>query len=111
MLLCLSIGIPNQLITDDPNSYAVEPELLYDLVSLVFDAPHAQLIGLSVDAFQPLVHLEHHPKHKLRAVLQLEQLGVAHAQHTPVQLDLAWLQALSFCYEELVDFTVDLLVG
>jgi hypothetical protein len=36
---------------DEPNVRTVEPELLYDLVSLVFDAPHAQLVGLTIDAF------------------------------------------------------------
>jgi hypothetical protein len=58
MPLCRSIGVLKQLITDEPNLRTVEPELLYHLVSLVFDAPHAQLVGLTVDAFQPLVHLE-----------------------------------------------------
>jgi hypothetical protein len=48
-----------QLITDDLHSRAVEPELLYEFVSMVLCTPHAQLVGLTVDALQPLVHLEH----------------------------------------------------
>jgi hypothetical protein len=78
-----------QLITDEPNLRTVDPELLYNLVPLVFDAPHAQLVSLTVDAFQPLIHLEDYAEHSLRAALQLEQLGVADAQQTPIELDLA----------------------
>src|SRR5215213_7203888 len=96
---------------DEPNVRTVDPELLYDLVSLVFDAPYVQLVSLTVDAFQPLVHLEDRAKHRLGAVLQPEQLGVGYAQHAPIQLDLAWPQALSFCCEDFVDFTAGLLVG
>jgi hypothetical protein len=44
---------------DEPNSHPVEPELLYEFVSMVLCTPDAQLVGLSVDAFQLLVHLEH----------------------------------------------------
>jgi hypothetical protein len=36
---------------------------------------------------------------------------VAHAQHLPIQLDLAWPLALSFCSAYLADFTAGLLVG
>ena len=71
--------------------------------------PHAQLVGLAVDAIQPLVHLENLAEHSLGAVLQPEQLGVRHAHQTPIQLDLAWPPALSFCYEDLADFTAGLL--
>src|SRR5918995_4775863 len=48
-----------QHIMDEPNSRLVEPELLYEFVSMVLCTPNAQLVGLTVDAFQPLVHLEH----------------------------------------------------
>src|SRR5215208_4489868 len=111
MPLCRSMVVLKQLITDEPNLPTVEPELLYHLVSLVLDTPHAQLVSLAVDAFQPLVHLEDRAKHSLGAVLQPEQLGVAHAQQSPIQLDLAWPPALSFCCEDLVDFTAELVVG
>jgi hypothetical protein len=70
MPLCRSIVVLKELITDEPNLRAVEPELLYHLVSLVLDALHAQLVSLTVDAFQPLVHLEDHAEHSLGAVLQ-----------------------------------------
>jgi hypothetical protein len=96
---------------DQPNSRPVEPELLYEFVSMVLCTPNAQLVSLTVDAFQPLVHLEHFAEHRLGVVLQPEQLGVAHAQHTPIQLDLAWPPALFFCFADLVDFTVGRLVG
>jgi hypothetical protein len=49
----------DQLITDEVHPRAVEPELLYEFGAMVLCAPHAQLVGLAVDAFQPLVHLEH----------------------------------------------------
>src|SRR5918997_1467737 len=78
---------------------------------MVLCAPHAHLLGLAVDALQPLVHLENLAEHGLGAVLQPEQLGVGHAHQTPIQLDLAWPPALSFCYEDLADFTAGLLVG
>jgi hypothetical protein len=77
-----------QHIMDEPNSRPVEPELLYEFVSMVLCTPNAQLVGLTVDAFQPLVHLEHFAEHRLRALLQPEQPGVAHAQQSPIQLDL-----------------------
>jgi hypothetical protein len=89
MLLGRSKVVLKQIMTDEPNLRAVEPDLLYHLVSLVLDAPHAQLVSLTVDAFQPLVHLEDHADHSLGAVLQSEQLGVAHAQQSLLQLDLA----------------------
>jgi hypothetical protein len=111
MPLGRSIVVLEQLMTDERNLRAIEPELLYHLVSLVLDAPHAQLVSLTVDAFQPLVHLEDRAKHSLGAVLQPEQLGVGHAQQSPIQLDLAWPPALSFCCEDFVDFTAGLLVG
>ena len=85
-----------QLITDEFNVHAVEPELLYEILSMVLCTPDAQLVDLTVDAFQPLVHLEHFVEHCLGVVLQAEQLGVAWAQHTAIQLDLARPQALSF---------------
>jgi hypothetical protein len=56
---------------------------------MVFCTPYAQLVGLAVDAFQPLVHLEYFAEHSLGVVLQAKQLGVGHAQHTPIQMDLA----------------------
>jgi hypothetical protein len=96
---------------DEPNLRPVEPELRYEFVSMVLCTPNAQLVGLTVDAFQPLVHLKHFAEHSLGVVLQPEQLGVAHAQHIPIQLDLAWPQALSFCFADLVDFTAGLLIG
>src|SRR5215211_4266966 len=48
-----------QLIMDELDSRPVKPELLYEFVSMVLSTPNAQLVGLTVDAFQPLVHLEH----------------------------------------------------
>src|SRR5215203_5998671 len=78
---------------------------------MVLCTPNAQLVGLTVDAFPPLVNLEDRAKHSLGAVLQPEQLGVGHAQHAPIHLDLAWPPALSFCCEDLVDVTAGLLVG
>jgi hypothetical protein len=50
MLLWRSILVLKQLITDEFNSRAVEPELLYEFVSMVLCTPHAQLVGLAVDA-------------------------------------------------------------
>jgi hypothetical protein len=96
---------------DEFNSRPVEPELLYEFVSMVLCTPNVQLVGLTVDAFQPLVHLEHFAEHRLGVVFQPEQLGVAHAQHAPVQVDLAWPEALSFCFADLADFTVGLQVS
>ena len=84
MPLCRSILVLKQLITSDLNSSAVEPELLYDLVSLVLNAPHAQLVDLTVGVLKPLVHLEDHAEHSLGAVLQPEQVGVENAQQTPI---------------------------
>jgi hypothetical protein len=78
-----------QLITDDLTSRAVEPELLYEFVSMVLCTPHAQLVGLTVDALQPLVHLEHVAEQGFGAFPQPAQLGMSHAQQTPIQLDLA----------------------
>jgi len=78
---------------------------------MVLCTPNAQLVGPTVDDFQPLVHLEHFAKHNLGVVLQPEQLGVAWAQHLTIQLDLAWPQAFSFCFAYLADFTPGLLVG
>jgi hypothetical protein len=51
---------------------------------MVLCTPHAQLVGLTVDTIQPLIHLEHLAEHSLGAVLQPEQLGMSHAQHTPI---------------------------
>jgi hypothetical protein len=108
--LCRSILVLKQLITDEFDSRAVEPELLYEFVSMVLCTPHAQLVDLTVDAIQPLVHLEHLAKRSLGAVLQPEQGGVGHAQQTPIQLDLAWPLALSICSVDLGDFTSGLLL-
>jgi hypothetical protein len=87
--LCRSIVVLKQLSMDEFNSRPVEPELLYEFVSMVLCTPNVQLVGLTVDAFQPLVHLEHFAEHSLRALLQPEQPGVAQAQHTPIEVDLA----------------------
>jgi hypothetical protein len=111
MPLCRSIVVLKQLITDEFNSRPVEPELIYEFASMVLCTPNAQLVGLTVDAFQPLVHPEHFAEHSLGVVLQPEQLGVAHAQHTSIQLGFAWPQAPSFCIAVLDDFTARLLVG
>ena len=51
---------------------------------MVLSTPNAQLVGLTVDAFKPLVHLEHFAEHSLGVILQPEQLGVAHAQNSPI---------------------------
>ena len=59
LLLCRAIVVLKQLIMDEPNSRPVEPELLYEFVSMVLCTLNARLVGLTVDAFQPLVHLEH----------------------------------------------------
>jgi hypothetical protein len=59
MTLCRTIVVLKQLITDESNSRAVEPELLYHLVSLLLNAPHVLLVGLTVGAIEPLVHHEH----------------------------------------------------
>jgi len=96
---------------DELDSRPVKPDLLSEFGSMVPCTPNAQLVGLTVDAFKPLVHLEHFAEQSLGVVLQSEQLGVAHAQHTPIQLDLPWPLALSFCFADLVDFTARLLVG
>jgi len=84
MLLCRSIQVLKQLITDEFNARAVEPELLYEFVSMVLCTPHAQLVGLTVDAIQPLIHLEHLAEQSLGTVRQPEQLGVVHAQQTSI---------------------------
>jgi hypothetical protein len=63
-----------------------------------------------VGVVQPLVHLKHRAEQRFGAVLQLEQLGVAHAQQVPIQPDLAWPLAL-FSYKGLVDCAVGMLVG
>jgi hypothetical protein len=73
-----------QRTTDEVNSRAVEPELLYELVSMVFYTPHAQLVGLIVGVLQPLIHLEHFTEQGFGAFPQPEQLGVSHAQQTPI---------------------------
>jgi hypothetical protein len=82
--VCQFLLVLKQLITDESNSRAIEPELLYEFVSVVLCTPHAQIIDLTIDAIQPLLHLEHFAEHSLGAVLQPEQLGVAHAQQTPI---------------------------
>ena len=51
MLLCRSIVVLKQLIMDEPNLRPVEPELLYEFVSMVLCTPNAQLVSLTVDAF------------------------------------------------------------
>src|SRR5215210_577764 len=85
---CL-IVVLTQLIADEADSRPVGPHLLCKFVSMVLCAPNAQLVGLSVDAFQPLVHLEHLAKQSLGVIHQPEQLGVALAQQAPIYLDLA----------------------
>jgi len=105
------IVVLTQLIADERDLRPLGPHLLYEFVSMVLCAPNAQLIGLTVDAFQPLVHLEHFAKQSLGVILQPEQLGVALAQHAPIYVDLAWPQALSFCFAYLADFAAGLLVG
>ena len=70
MPLCRSIVVLTQLIMDEFNLRPVEPDLLYEIVSMVLCTPNAQLVGLTVDAFQPLVHLEHFAEHRLGVVLQ-----------------------------------------
>jgi hypothetical protein len=82
--LCPSILVLEQLITDELNLRAVEPEMLYEFVSVVLCTPHAQLVGLTVDALQPLIHLEHLAEHDLGECLQPVQLGMSHAQQTPI---------------------------
>jgi hypothetical protein len=58
--------------------------MLYEFVSMVLCTPHAQLVGLTVDAIQPLIHLEHFAEQGFGAVLQPEQLGMSRAQQTPI---------------------------
>jgi hypothetical protein len=58
--------------------------MLYEFVSMVLCTPHAQLVDLAVDAFQPLIHLEHFAEEGFGAFPQPEQLGVSHAQQTPI---------------------------
>src|SRR5919107_5566019 len=84
MPLPRSIVVLKQLITDEPNSRAVEPELLYEFVSMVLCTPNAQLVGLALDVLQPLVHLEHFAEQGFGAFPQPEQLGMSHAQQTPI---------------------------
>jgi len=84
-----SILVFEQLITDEVNSHAVEPELLYEFVSVVLCTPNAQLVGLTVGAIQPLIHLEYFAEQSLGAFPQPEHLGMCRAQQTPIQLDLA----------------------
>jgi hypothetical protein len=79
MPLCRSIVVLMQLITDEPNSRAVEPELLYEFVSMVLCTTNAQLVGLAVDVLQPLVHREHFAEQGFGAFPQPEQLGMSHA--------------------------------
>ncbi len=81
--------ILKQLITDEANSRAVEPELLYEFVSMVLCTPHAQLVDLAVDAFQPLIHLEHLAEQGFGMFPQPDHLGMSHAQQTSIELDLA----------------------
>jgi hypothetical protein len=38
-------------MTDQPDLRPVEPELLYEFVSMVLCTPNAQLVSLTVDAF------------------------------------------------------------
>src|SRR5215213_11116869 len=68
MPLRRSIVVLKQLITDEPNSRAVEPRLLYEFVSMVLCTPNAQLVDLAVGAFQPLVHLEHFAEQGFKAL-------------------------------------------
>jgi hypothetical protein len=53
--LCHSLLVLNQLITDEVNLRTVDPELLYEFVSMVLCTPHAQLVSLTVGAIQPLI--------------------------------------------------------
>ena len=67
-----SIVVLTQLIMDKFNLRTVEPDLLFEIASMVLCTPNAQLVGLTIDAFQPLVHLELFGEHSLAAVLQPE---------------------------------------
>ena len=51
MPLGRSIVVLEQLMTDERNLRAIEPELLYEFVSMVLCTPNAQLVRLTVDAF------------------------------------------------------------
>ena len=57
--LCRFIVVVQRITTDEFDSRAVEPDLLFEFVSMVLCTPNVRLVGLTVDAFQPLVHLEH----------------------------------------------------
>ena len=50
---------------DEFNVRTVEPDLLYEIVSMVLCTPNTQLVGLTIDTFQPLVHLELFAEHSL----------------------------------------------
>ncbi len=82
--LLRSIVVLKQLITDEPTSRAVEPELLYEFVSMVLCTSDAQLVGLAVDVLQPLIHLEHFAEQGFGALPQPEQLVMSHAHPTPI---------------------------
>jgi len=84
MPLWRSILVLKQLIMDEVNSRAVESKMLYEFVSMVLCTPNAQLVGLTVDAVQPLIHLEHFAEQGFGAFPQPEQLGMSHAQQTPI---------------------------
>ena len=58
MILSRHIPVLKQLIMDEFDACAVEPQLLHQLLSLMLYAPHAQLIGLTIRAIWPLVHLK-----------------------------------------------------
>jgi hypothetical protein len=45
------IVVLTQLITNEPGARPVEPELLYEIGSMVLCTPNAQLVGLTVDTF------------------------------------------------------------
>lgn len=51
---------------------------------MVLCTPNAQLVGLTVDALQPLIHLKHFAEQDFRAFPQPEHLGMSRAQQTPI---------------------------
>jgi hypothetical protein len=79
MPLCRAILVFKQLITDEVYSRAVEPNMLYEVVSVVLCTPNAQLVGLTVGALQPLIQLEYFTEQSFGLVLQPEQLGMSGA--------------------------------
>ena len=57
---------------DEFNLRPVEPDLPYEIISMVLCTSNTQLVGLAIDTFQPLVHLELFAEHSLGVVLQPE---------------------------------------